>query len=90
MSETTHIHPKDLIELLKRAERIGAYKTLNWLSFEFTDGMTVKDIVDTVYSAIGGLGEELWDDFKREHFITLSIRGQIEKRQKQKVKVTAK
>jgi len=85
MSETTNINPEDLLNMLKHAERLGAYKTLNWLSFEFTDGMTVKDIVDTVHSALGGIGEELWNDFKKEHFITLSILGQVLKREKQKV-----
>ena len=84
----THIHPEDLLKLLKRAERIGAYKTLNWLCFEFREDMTTKDIVDTVHAAVGSIGEELNEDFKREHFISTSIREQIEKRQK--MKVTAK
>jgi 20S proteasome alpha/beta subunit len=90
MSEKTNINPEDLLNMLQHAERLGAYKALNWLCYEFTDDMTVKDIVDLVKHGIGSIGEELWSDFKREHWITTSIREQIEKRQKQKVKVNAK
>ena len=80
-----NIDAEDLLDLLQRAERTGAYKTLNWLSFEFTDDMKVKDIVVTVSCALSRVGEELWDDFKRDHFITNSILGQALNRKKQKV-----
>ena len=84
MSEVTHIHPEDLLNMLKRAEQIGAYKTLNWLCWEFTKDMTAKDIVDLVHSGIGSVGEELYSSFKKEHFIYADLRKIIEKRKKQK------
>jgi len=84
MSETTNIHPEDLLDMLKHAERLGAYKALNWLRYEFTDNMTTEDIAETIYIIQLQIGEELWNDFKREHWITTSIRAQTEKRLKEK------
>jgi len=87
MNETVHMHPEDLLNMLKRAERLGAYKTLNWLCWEFTenDNITVKDIVKLVHGGIGSIGGQLYTDFKEEQLIDLSLKEIIEKRKQKGV-----
>jgi hypothetical protein len=87
MNETTHIHPQDFIDMLQRSERLGAYKTLHWIAFQFTDDMTAQDIVKLVDSGLASLNEEIYADFKKEHFIITDLSDIIEKR-KQKEKET--
>ena len=83
MSEVTHIHPEDFIEQLESAERLGVYKTLSWICFEFQDDMTTKDIVDPVHYGIGAIGEQLCNDFQRKQCLDFSLKEIIEKRKKQ-------
>lgn len=88
MSETTHIHPQDFLDMLKRSETLGAYKTLNWLCFELTDlkEVTAKDVLDLIHHGIGAIGDQLCSDFKQEQWITTSLQEIIEKRKKQEKK----
>ena len=80
-----NIEAEDVLSLVKEAESIGAYKALYWLSFEFTKGMKVEDILATVDYALCILGEEMWDNFNKNHAVFTHLSDRMEKRLKEKV-----
>ena len=84
------IDAETVLDMLKRAELIGGWKVLNWLSFEFHKDMTAEDIVDTVDYAIALFSEELWGQFNIEHAVLQHLEDRMKERLKEKVKVTGK
>jgi hypothetical protein len=83
MSETTHTHPEDLLNMLQRSERLGAHKTLIWLTFQFKKDMIAQDIVQLVDLALAVTNEELYADFKEQHTLLTDLDDIIEKRKQQ-------
>ncbi|MCW4010558.1 MAG: hypothetical protein NWF05_08060, partial [Candidatus Bathyarchaeota archaeon] len=73
----------EVLDLIQQAERTGAYKALHWLSFEFTDGMTVDDIVQTVQFALCCVGENLWKDFNNQYALLTNISKRVEQRKQE-------
>jgi hypothetical protein len=80
MSETTNIPPNDFVNMLQQSERLGAHKTLIWLSFQFKKDMTAQDIAELVDLALAVTNEELYADFKKEHALLTDLDTIIERR----------
>lgn len=83
MSKNTNIDSEQILNMLQRSERMGAYKTLTWLAFQFKDNMTANDIVKLVDEGLAVFNEEIYADFKKQYFLLTDLDDIIEKRKKQ-------
>jgi len=79
------IEGEEIIAMLRRAELIGAWKALNWIGREWTNGMTLEDLTKCLQHGSIRLEEELAEDFKREYCISVSVSSIMERRLSEKV-----
>lgn len=76
---------EDALLMLKRAELVGSWKVLNWIEFEWQDGMKLEDLKQVLWEATAAIEEELGADFKTQHGIIFgSVKELIEKRLQKK------
>jgi len=74
-----------ILALVRRAELIGSWKVLNWIEFEWQDGMKLEDLKQVLWEATAAIEEELGADFKTQHSIIFgSVKELIEKRLQKK------
>jgi hypothetical protein len=83
VDKTTNINPQDFIEAINRAEKLGAFKALNWLHFQIGDNATVEDIVSLLDESLAVFNEQLFNDFKKQNFLLTDLDTIIERRKKQ-------